>query len=396
MTNKISQEGHKKQEVKSKEHIKEESKAGEQPQEIQPKSQQKKAKVPAAPTRIQPSRAAKRKAEEPLPSKVTRKKKRKVIETVQEKATNSIPTEGKEQQPPTDEEEEEESGETKGDYELSLDEWRNFETRYNSATNPVTPMPSPASISSFSQNHLQGIDVANFAMRLERAVETKIWDLIHERQGITIDKTAGGLCLRGYYHHPFRCALDGNYVPPPRFDPAGAYSPGEDWRPPVKGGGEGQKGGLANTGTKPVSPTTYRPPGSGNQIQGRISTKAFLPSSASKQQQTKNGAKVDMSPSIPPPQPNLPLETPSWPIREANSTHQRILKPEINTSARNSPAPEAVMEISPTLGRWRPPTTGFPLEDFAEAIVDVSGLRFAVDLCAEYIVDGKGARFFML
>ena len=407
--NGLPHEDGKKQEAENREQIKKELEDGKQQQTeaiqaAKPKSRQKKVKLPSAPTRVQPSRAVKRKPEEPpLKPKVTRKKKNKVEEPAKE-AVKPTPTDTKEPQPQP-KGDGEETDETKGDYELSLDEWKIFLARYNSATSPVLPKPSPT----FSQSHLQGIDVANFSMRLGRIIETKIMDLIDERQGITIDEAAGGLCLRGYYHHPFRCALDGNYVPPPRFEPAGAYSPGEDWRPPVEGDGESQKRELANPAPKPASPATYRPPGSRSRIQGKIPPPSLPPQQHQKtpptvitkpqtHPSTPAKGQGNTSPSIPPPPPNSPFDKPSWPIREANSTQQRILNPEITTtsSARNSPAPDASMEISPTLGRWRPPTAGFPTEDFAEAIVDVSGLRFAVDLCAEYVVDGNGARFFML
>ena len=234
--------------------------------------------------------------------------------------------------------------ETKGDYELSLDEWKIFLAKYNSATTPVTPILPSASFP-FSQNHLQGIDVADFNMRLERVVETKIKELIDGRQGITIDDAAGGLCLRGYYHHPFRCALDGNYVPPPRFEPAGAYSPGEDWRLHVAGDGESQKARLANTPTetKPVSPTTYRQPGSGNRIQTKTSSKPSSPSTSQQHQSPPtvttqplepqtNTTNNETSPSLPPPPPNSPLE----PIKATNP-QQHMPNPSINTNSRNSP-----------------------------------------------------------
>jgi hypothetical protein len=53
------------------------------------------------------------------------------------------------------------------------------------------------------------------------------------------------------------------------------------------------------------------------------------------------------------------------------------------------------MEISPTLGRWGPGQTekdkGLPVEDLGANVVEVSGLRFAVDLCACRFVGGLGA-----
>ncbi|KAM7203591.1 hypothetical protein V8F20_003886, partial [Naviculisporaceae sp. PSN 640] len=527
-------EEEKKEEEKKEEEKKEEEKKEEEIQDQKPKSRTKKVKAPVAPTRIQPPRAAKRKAvEPPLPTRGAKKEKKKIEDTIEAAAPTSPPeaeiivadearlrpvdiaievrcaseqpVQEHEQQlpepePPTDQQQQQNPDgkeydvphktetaqlqpqqdapeETKGDYQLDLEEWMLFLARYNSATTPVTPTPDPATLSAFTTKQLQGLDVANFIIRLERVIETKINDLFSARQGITIDAGAGGgLCITGFYHHPYKCALDGNYVPPPKFEAAGGYVPGEDWKPEEEKAreqekeAEGSNGDVSNmkadekedqvakeearrdgdlkeddrkevgregvreedfqdddrkakfgNTTGVVSSPRYRPPGSGKRSTGRpfqsISAQPSLPGSPGASQ----------GPSIPPLSLEIALHRqeqaaleddseeagdqdelfqlsqqpaaqipPQLPPLQGLAPRSDIDNPSQNASMRNSPAPEAVMEISPSLGRWQPFTTGQPLENFDDAIVDVAGLRFAIDLCAGYLGDGRSARIFML
>ncbi|KAM7221858.1 hypothetical protein V8F06_002851 [Rhypophila decipiens] len=438
-------------------------------QEPKLKTRAKKVKVPVAPTRVQPARAAKRKAIEPQLPKRTAKKRKTVEDSIEAVAPTPEPAEtvhvnaeelaekreetawtgeqrpnGTQERPKLQDPSKHQNSEpiqpdehhveeTKGDYQLNLDEWKVFLARYSSATTPVTPTPSPTSLSAFTLQQLQGLDIANFVLRLERIVEAKINQLIDERQGITIDAGAGGgLCLTGYYHHPYKCALDGNYVPPLKFEAAGGYVPGEDWGPEeaqkedgtgavelevgnhsddeekVEKAGEKQDMMVEST-TGVVSSPRYRPPQTGRRLAERIlSSSANASRGVSPFPARQETSSAGDPAGIPIPGleaalhrqaqaaaagdetlPHLP-KLPALTSREENDHASR------STSMRNSPAPEALMDISPTLGRWRPPIPGLPLENFDDAIVDVAGLRFAVDLCAGYLGDGRSARMFML
>jgi hypothetical protein len=141
-----------------------------------------------------------------------------------------------------------------------------------------------------------------------------------------------------YPHVKVRCALGDRYDKPPPFEPAAALAPGEDWRPPtIKPGPNAPSIDHANS--------------------------------------TRNDA------------PGVPPHTISWAADEV------FRRQEMNR--RTGQAPEADMEISPTLGRWGPGKTGkdkgLPVEDLVANVVEVSGLRFAVDLCACRFVGGLGA-----
>ncbi|KAK4212469.1 hypothetical protein QBC37DRAFT_193573 [Rhypophila decipiens] len=452
-------------------------------QEPKLKTRAKKVKIPVAPTRVQPARAAKRKAIEPQLQKRTAKKKKRVEDSIEavpptpepaetihvnaeelaENREESTPWTGEQRPNGTQEQpklqdpsklqnlepiqpDEHHVEETKGDYQLSLDEWKVFLARYNSATTPVTPTPSPTSLSAFTLQQLQGLDIANFVLRLERIVETKINQLIDERQGITIDAGAGGgLCLTGYYHHPYKCALDGNYVPPLKFEAAGGYVPGEDWRPEEAqkedgtGAGEvvgdhsddeekvddkiGEKQDMVESTTGVVSSPRHRPPQTGRRLAERILSNSAnasrgvspfptrqetssagdpagipipgLEAALHRQAQAAAAGDDEASEAARNPNRNEPFQ-PSQPIQTLRLSSREEDDASRSTSMLNSPAPEAFMDISPTLGRWRPPIPGLPVENFDDAIVDVAGLRFAVDLCAGYLGDGRSARMFML
>jgi hypothetical protein len=138
-----------------------------------------------------------------------------------------------------------------------------------------------------------------------------------------------------------RCALGYRYERPAVFEPAAALAPGEDWRPP---GGVTCNAAGAKEGTSEAP----RPEG--------------------------------------------------WAAGEVERRD--------DMNRRVGQALEAEMELSPTLGRWPAHMhgagredegeRGLPVEDLAENVVEVSGLRFAVDLCASSSGSGEHARFLML
>ncbi|KAK3332307.1 hypothetical protein B0T19DRAFT_398089 [Cercophora scortea] len=324
----------------------------------------KPAKPRLAPTRIQPSRAAKRKVLEAAAERAAKRANRAATPartktpapepkslaeappTTTTTATTQPPaaaTTDKSQPnninlpPPSPPQE------TKGDYTLSPLDWALF----NEAElhRPHNEILDPT-----------GIDIAYFSHTLEKAIEAKIASLIARREsqappGLTIGQagTGGGLNLLAFYPQPaMQCALEraGIKVQGP-FEPAGVFIKDEDWRP-------------ASSSEPPTSPGPER----------------------------------------------------MWAVaevvrRRSTSPMRRVV--ERVTSAVNMdtmPAvevPEAEMEISPTLGRW--PASGgveegeegqMPVEDLRENIVRVSGLEFAVDLCGSYLGDGRFARFLML
>ncbi len=260
----------------------------------------------------------------------------------------------------------ESESQTKGDYALSAHDWAQFRNG-----NQGEHHPSP-----WSYVRLQGLDVAYFCMRVERAVGAKIADLAAAAAAAysgdgdgdgTVEEgrrpEAGG--TRRSHKLPkieirrnTRCALGYRYEKPAPFVPAAALAPGEDWRPPV-------------TSTPPLPATTT------------TSTVKATPTA--------------VSPS-------------SWAADEVNR------RDEINRKAVQV-APEAEMEISPTLRRWNSQhrqhaavglesgtETGLvPMAgDLGAGVVEVSGLRFVVDLCLCRSRTGgeagveEGARFLML
>ncbi|EGO54290.1 hypothetical protein NEUTE1DRAFT_124568 [Neurospora tetrasperma FGSC 2508] len=136
------------------------------------------------PTRVQPSRAAKRKAEPPLlpltPIQTPSPKRQKV--TLNIKRPNPLPKAGHPGKEPAEE--------TKGDYSLSkldLDEFQ----------------PSYADRGELADR----LDVASFMISVEKAVETAVSELVAARLGNGDDEEV--------------------------FEPAGDAVPGENWRPPA-------------------------------------------------------------------------------------------------------------------------------------------------------------------
>ncbi|KAK3682288.1 hypothetical protein B0T22DRAFT_484362 [Podospora appendiculata] len=215
--------------------------------------------------------------------------------------------------------------ETKGDYELSALDWASFNEAERHRPHGEILDPT-------------GIDIAYFGYNLEKAVELKISNLIARREaqappGLTIGQMGlgGGLNLLAFYPQPqMECALGEAARVQPPFEPAGVFIKDEDWRPP-------------SSSEPPSSPGPER----------------------------------------------------MWAVadvvrRRSTSPTRRV---ERVTSAVAAAAPEAEMEISPTLGRW--PAAGvtvteedgqvMPMEDLRENTVRVSGLEFAVDLCGSTV-----------
>lgn len=241
---------------------------------------------------------------------------------------------------------------TKGDYTLATYDWKQFRNG-----NEGEHRPSP-----WAYVQLQGLDVAYFVMRVERAVRSKVEEVLERGSGekmpvgAKMDRQIGeggsddDKAARQECKH-VRCALGHRYEKPPPFEPAAALAPGEDWRPP---------GGHDQVGHRGASATT-------------------------------DNFAVDSD------------KTSSWAADEVER------REEMNKRAVQA-APEAEMEISPTLGRWPAQRQSMvslegkregrtPVEDLTDNVVEVSGLRFAVDLCASPgAAEGaeEYARFLML
>ncbi|KAK4187398.1 hypothetical protein QBC35DRAFT_498703 [Podospora australis] len=274
------------------------------------------------PTRVQPSRAAKRKQQEDKPEEQQSQKRRPGAVSAY-------------------------SIHSQGDYTLEAYDWSQFQTR-NADEHTQSP---------WSHIQLQGLDVAYFTMRLERAVQAKVSSLI----------SSGFLQRRS----TFRCLLETpRYRKKARrtvFEPAASVSQGEGWRPPA-------------FSSSPLSP----PP-----VSSQVESSAVLDESEDEGEVWESL-----------------LET--WAANEARKRRQSVMDTEKEMQRKRqegTPAPEASMDISPTLGRW--PGGGgaavlgkrnrIPVENLErENAVEVSGLRFAVDLCASFQGREEFARFLML
>ncbi|KAK3381926.1 hypothetical protein B0H63DRAFT_546669 [Podospora didyma] len=240
-------------------------------------------------------------------------------------------------------------GETRGDYVLAAYDWGQF-LNHNAGEHHKPTKP-------WSYVELQGLDVAYFVMRVEKAVAVMVADIIYrqaDKEEVDVDTEKGEVWSSGIpgisvpapaatpatppqrskkvvTTRKFRCALPGGTErsgDEDKFEPAAALSPGEDLRPPRSGDQTALSGSSS---------------GNGNLKKTYIWT---------------GGAE----------------------------------------KSRPSPAPNAEMETSPTLGRWPPYASEgrtLPLEYLSDHIVEISGLKFAVDLCASFDDVGK-LRFFML
>ncbi|KAK4149040.1 hypothetical protein C8A00DRAFT_19229 [Chaetomidium leptoderma] len=316
---------------------------------------------PPAPIRVQPSRAAKRKAAEPPPTKRPPPRKRKA----------PAPTAAADQRPGLPSADP--KHETIGDYSLAAYDWAQFLNG-----NRGEHRPSP-----WSYVQLQGMDVAYFCVRMGRAVRKKVEEIHLVRDKAQADSDPGAKSAKGedaagvkkkktettqksqppklqiepvnLKPSPFRCALIDHEYPKPTapFEPAAALAPGEDWRPP-----------------RLIPPTISLGLGQdGDNSRERT--------------------------------PEMIAKTGSWAAEEVSRRRERERK-------AGQQAPEAEMEISPTLGRWRRHSDseaerqrGLPVEDLVGAnVVEVSGLRFAVDVCSTAPFRGlgveEGVRFLML
>jgi hypothetical protein len=291
--------------------------------------------------------------------------------------------------------------ETIGDYTLAEHDWQQFLNHNQGEHRP----------SQWSYVQLQGLDVAYFAMRLERAVRAKIGELLLrpsqqpaqqsnadvDGEVVRVDAGHGAgmdaewegekqSCSRDIGKLTLRCGLDAgggapglktwlNLQSPAPFTPAAALSPGEDWRPPdfdteteyrVWGGVSGIRGSTpGKDGGSPCLTVSFWAPDEVNRREGKNKT------------------------------PTAGL----WAADEVNRREGKLNKTPASSRSQ-SQVPEAEMEISPTLGRWSAFKGGPPVEDLAGNVVEASGLRFAVDLCASsgssVLEVEEGARFLML
>ncbi|KAH6617716.1 hypothetical protein B0J18DRAFT_435405 [Chaetomium sp. MPI-SDFR-AT-0129] len=334
-----------------------------------------------APTRVQPPRVAKRKAAlaaaphspakrvlvaAPWSKKTTRELSHAAVRAAKRLRELGLIISNRTKQ----------DDETTGDYSLASDDWNQFMQR-NFVERPVL------SSSSCRPNlNPQGLEVAQFAVRLEKAINEKITALLetftelataapqmkdspnfggspeHGPQASLPDSQRQLPSLPQSKHCPPHCVsppTDTNSPykhpePSPSFEPAAAYTPGEDWRPPVI-----------------ESPVTHLDP---NVCSPKLSS-----------QQTV-----------------------------INSKHEAPLTPPHHSADFPDQMPEADMKPNPTLGWW-PPTTciGCAFSPTARAVgearsdgksrtvnlihpsppqvnqasvMEVSGLRFAVDVCA--------------
>ncbi|SPQ26711.1 0bbc4d6a-1134-4cab-9f75-326520e0370e [Thermothielavioides terrestris] len=289
-------------------------------------------KTPArAPSRIQPDRAVKRKvAEYTAPKRPPpRKKKGPLLIPVQ--GTGSVESA---QEP-----------ETKGDYVLAPDDWARF----------VSGNREEHDRSPWSYIQFQGLDVAYFCMRLERALQEKVEEIasrinIQESpepeeeskvcDGIFLpsksDAAASQSAPPQFQAHPrprlnFRCALGHDYPRPAPFSPKAALAPGEDWRPPANTRGN-KIDAVKTTTTPPPTPTLDTTTTTTTNNSGSLPpiTSWAAAEVRRREELTKRAAAA--------------WQTSSPPSAAAPTTSTKQ-------------APEAEMEISPSLGRWRAPHT---------------------------------------
>ncbi|KAK4234886.1 hypothetical protein C8A03DRAFT_46856 [Achaetomium macrosporum] len=264
-----------------------------------------------APTRVQPTRAAKRKATEQITTSRAPSQPAPIKDT--EHAGCDI------------------EPETKGDYTLAAYGWAQF----------LSGNQEEHGRSAWSYIQFQGLDVAYFCMRLEGAIRRKTYEILSRNGPSYLHMQADGdekeneanpqLRIRKAAVPNFRCALgDRRYTTPAPFSPKAALAPGEDWRRPTA------------TTTTPVEAAHKTKTANGDPSKTYRLSLIISPSSAGPQ------------------------------TRSAGATTDT--------------------EISPTLGRWRiqpwkleedgDGSQELPVEDPGANVVEVSGLKFAVDLCA--------------
>ncbi|KAK3303177.1 uncharacterized protein B0T15DRAFT_576585 [Chaetomium strumarium] len=325
-----------------------------------------------APTRVQPARAAKRKAAERLFTRSSRAPSRRTKGKLA-KPHVSDPPPSKETRHPEPEAE----PETKGNYALAAYDWAQF----------LSGNEEEHGRSPWSYIQFQGLDVAYFVMRLERAVRRKtceirlgrtgepgLWsccaargatskaDDEEERRKERPKQQQKADCQRRIRNPPpgtkSRCVLDGpRYTAPVApFTPKAALAPGEDWRSPT------------------VTTTTITSPAKAGDDR-KTKTANGGPASTTETTPAASGSKPGII---------------SWAadeVRRRDELNKRAAAAAAAVAA--GLAPEAEMEVSPTLGRWQVRARKLegeelhPVEDLeANNVVEVSSLKFAVDLCA--------------
>lgn len=225
--------------------------------------------------------------------------------------------------------------------------------------------------SPWSYVRLQGLDVAYFVMRLERVVREKVVELQQQQRkrsdeeenkggarhdGTAADKTTSICTLHGGKGQNEKRPLFAPAAAAAPFEPAGALAPGEDWRPPgwhADGGGgdEAGKGGREH----------------GVMANGGAGS--------------------------------------CWAAAEVGRREKEEQEQGRRRTRETTPAPEAEMEFSPTLGRWPSTSNKGEVmgEELAGRVVNVSGLRFAVVICScpgarvvSEVEGEEGAWFWML
>jgi hypothetical protein len=351
-----------------------------------PTTSRKDAETPPAkaPTRIQPARAAKRKAADPPPTKPPPRRKPRAQAPAFPPAPGPIQAQTQAQHTRSAAADET-TATTGGEYTLAAFDWAQF---LNGNKGEHRPGP-------WSYVQLQGLDVAYFGMRLEKAVGDKIGEIIardyrpprsgslgamgqltgigfgphdnvrgnekSKKDGIVAEAPLEQCQQLQIQIHPppkFRCALQGHPThsssnkPAVVFQPAAALAPGEDWRPPMIAGL--QPAGKNSLNPKIAKSKITQDTTTGAHTAPKNSSSCWAADEVSRREETKRRA-----------------------------------------VAAAGPAPEAVMEISPTLGRWRRHSLGtgggeLPVEDLGANVIEVAGLRFAVDLCATSTFGGGG------
>lgn len=200
----------------------------EPPQDEPPKTPRGRSKkaVPTAPTRIQPPRAAKRKALDAQPVPKSKKAKTKAKDPEPDPEPEPEPPIPEPQTQPQEKKEElpeKKPPETKGDYQLASYDWASYKSQLSARTasgleptttdpNSATTPASPSTLFSWPYVHPQG-DAAYFITRLERVIDARVADL--ESHFAALSERGGPMPM---------CALGEGYTVEGSFEPAARRS----------------------------------------------------------------------------------------------------------------------------------------------------------------------------